>query len=441
MHKLFSSVGYRLSLVIGFTLVITSLEGQTTLTLEEALTIGLKNNYQIQILRSNELIAKNSNSAANADYLPTLGVNGAYSFTSTNTQQEFFNGETRSASAAGSRNANAALQANWTVFDGFRRQALRDALILEETRTSEITRAEVLRLVEQIELAYFQIAQQQQLIDLTNQSIELNQAIMALAEQKQQIGVGSQSEVLQASNQLNTDSILLIQQLGVIERQKIDLNRLIQQPLDVGFEVADSIDLETLPPQSEMIEEAQNRNPALMLAQLDQQSTTLRIKEIKSVLYPKLDLTATYNYNFSKAEVGFLLSNRTFGPTGRATVTYDLFSGRNLKRELQNVDLLLENLQRDQQRIEWDIESQIVDLYANYQNLVDLRIAEQKNILIAEQNSLLANELYRQGRNTSFEVREAVLREIQAKDRLIQSTYNLKFIEIQLKGIAGLLMP
>ncbi len=441
MHPLFSSLCNGIGLLSYLLLTIDFLQAQQVLSVEEAIALGLKNNYQIQILRSNELIAKNNNSAANADFLPTVGVNGAYSFTSTNTQQEFFNGETRSASAAGSRNANASLQANWTIFDGFRRQALRQALTLEESRTSEITRAQVLQLIQQIELAYYQIAQQQQLIGLTNQSIELNEAVLTLAHQKQQIGAGSQSEVLQASNQLNTDSILLIQQQGEFDRLKIDFNRLVQRPLDENFAVIDSITLEPLPPQAEMVQEALNQNPNLLLARIDQESAALKIQEIKSVLYPKLSLNAAYNYNFSKAEVGFLLSNRTFGPTGRATITYDLFSGRNLKRELQNVDLQLDNLQLDQQQIQWDIESQITSLYTEYNNLLELRRAEEKNIQIAEQNSLLAQELYRTGRNTSFEVREAILREIQAKDRLLQSTYHLKFIEIQLKTIAGSLVP
>ena len=422
-----------------YTASVGALIGQEPLLLADALDIGLRNNYQLQILRANELIAKNRNNAANADFLPTVGLDGAYSFTSTNTQQEFFNGESRSATAAGSRNANASLQANWTVFDGFRRQALREILILEEQRTQAFTRAEVLRLIEQIELAYYQLAEMQRSIELTQLSIALNKAIMELAEQKQRIGAGSQAEVLQASSQLNADSILLIQQIGNQWRQRIVLNQIIQQPIESEYSVSDTVILEALPDQADMQNLARNNNPALILSQLDQQATEYQIQEIKSVLYPRLGVSAAYNYNFSRAEVGFLLSNRTFGPTARATVTYDIFSGRNLKKELQNVDLLRNNLVNDEKRLAWDLAAQISDAYANYQNLQELRSAEEKNILIAEQNTLLANELYRQGRNTSFEVREAVQQEIEARNRLLQNTFDLKYLEIQLKALTGIL--
>ncbi len=414
---------------------------QSLLRLEQATDMALANNHQLLILRANEMIAQNSNNAANADFLPTVSANGGYGFTSTNTKQEFFNGDSRSANAAGSRSANASLTANWTVFDGFRREAVRQGLALDEQRASEQTRIEALQLLEEIHLSYYQLAQIQRQIQLTRHSINLNASILSLARQKQQIGVGSQAEVLQAQGQLNADSVLLISQEGNLRRGKISFNQLINQAVDQDFVVDTAVSMQGLPAKEALLSEASQRNPNLLLAQLNQLATAWQIKEVKSVLFPKLDLTAAYNYNFSRADVGFLLSNRTFGPTARASVTYDLFSGRNIKKELANIKLIRENLKTDEDRLRWEIESAISDLYANYANLADLQQAEQKNIVVAEQNTTLANELYLQGRNTNFEVREAVLREIQAKDRLIQTTYNMKYVEIQLQALAGALLP
>lgn len=419
--------------------LFTPLKSQTDLTLREAIEIGIKNNFQIQILQANEQIAENNNNPANAELLPTVSTTGSYSFSSNNTDQQFFNGDSRSASGAGSRNARASVDASWMIFDGFRREALQEELQLEIERTSEETKAEILSLVEQINIAYYQIGQIQEQISLTNRSIDLNLAILDLALQKQRIGTGSESEVLQARSQLNSDSILLIEQQGDLKSAKNSLNRIINQPLDIDISVVDTVILDVLPNKEVMIQEALSRNPDLILAKLDQLNTAVQIKSIKSVLYPKLSLGASYVYNFSKAEVGFLLSNQTYGPSTQLTLNYDIFSGRNLKKELQNVDLIQGNLVKNQQRISWEIESQISEYYINYYNLADLRGAESRNIEIAEKNSLLANELYRQGRITSFEVREAVLREIQARNRMVLNTYQMKFIEIQLKAIAGIL--
>jgi len=431
------TTGYWCSFFFFFFIVQNN--AQSVITLDEAIKIGVNNNFQIQILQANEKIAKNNNNPANADLLPRVTTTGTYSLSNNNTNQEFFNGDSRSATGAGSRNARAAVDANWTIFDGFRRDALKEGLALDEKRSYEQIQAEILALIEQIQVAYYQIGQIQQQMALTLQSIDLNQAILNLALQKQRIGTGSESEVLQARSQLNIDSIQLIGQQGQLSSAKLTLNRIINQPLQTEVLVIDDLTLEPLPIQEALVEESKNKNPELILARLEQLNTAIQIKEVKSVLYPKLSLGASYIYNYSKAEVGFLLSNQTYGPSTQLTFTYDLFSGRNLKKELQNIELFQSNLQKDQDRIAWEIESQIADLYINYQNLMNLQEAERKDIEIAEKNTLLANELYRQGRNTSIEVREAVLREIQAKNRLLQNTYQMKYIEIQLKAIAGIL--
>jgi outer membrane protein TolC len=415
------------------------IQAQPMLTLNEAIKIGVQNNFQIQILESNEQIAINNNNPANAEFLPRVGTTGSYSLSNNNTQQQFFNGDSRSASGAGSRNARASVDASWTIFDGFRREAIKEELDLNERRAKEITQAEVLALIEQIQLGYFELGQLQKEIALTQNSIELNQAILTLALQKQRIGTASEAEVLQARSQLNVDSIQLIRQQGQFAGSVIAFNQLINQPLSTIISVSDEITLETLPNQASMVAEAKSKNPELILARLDQLTTAVQIKSVKSVLYPKLNLGASYVYNFSKAEVGFLLSNQTYGPSTQLTLSYDIFSGRNLKKELQNIELVQGNLLKDQRRIEWEIESRITNMYNDYALLMDLQGAEERQILIAEKNTLLANELYRQGRNTSFEVREAVLREIQAKNRLIQNEYQMKYIEIQLKAIAGML--
>ena len=418
----------------------TILGSQEMLYLDDAIQIGLANNYQLQILQANQEIAKNNNTAANAQFLPTVSGVGSYSFSNTNTQQKFFNGDERSATGAGSRNARAAIEANWVIFDGFRRQAIREQLDLAEQQNVKYLDAEQLQFVQAVQLQYYRIAELQQEIRLVKQSIDLNASLKVLARQKQRIGVGSESEVLQASSQLNADSIQLIGLQGDYDRQKIELNRLLNLPLTNDFMADTIVESEALPDQAQMLEEAKRKNPALLLSQLEEMNIESQITEVKSILYPKLSLSGAYNYNFSKAEVGFLLSNRTFGPSTQLTVNYDIYSGRNLKNELKNIALLRGNIVKDRQQMELDIAAQIADLYASYHNLQILEDAVQMDISVAERNTLLASELYRQGRNTNFEVREAILREIQAKSRMITTTYEMKYIEIQLKAIAGILI-
>lgn len=88
-----------------FCLFISPVFAQEALVLspESAVKIGLEKNFGIQILRNNERIAELNNTPGRAGLLPTLGVNSLANYASNNTEQKFFNGETRSGVGAGDR--------------------------------------------------------------------------------------------------------------------------------------------------------------------------------------------------------------------------------------------------------------------------------------------------------------------------------------------------
>jgi outer membrane protein TolC len=77
-------------------------------------------------------------------------------------------------------------------------------------------------------------------------------------------------------------------------------------------------------------------------------------------------------------------------------------------------------------------------LYQQYQNLSNLLTLERKNLDTAQRNTALAEELYRSGRATSFEVREAILAETLVRDRLSDVQFRQKLAEIDLKSLAGI---
>ena len=84
------------------------------------------------------------------------------------------------------------------------------------------------------------------------------------------------------------------------------------------------------------------------------------------------------------------------------------------------------------------IEAQIRNRYADYVAFQQLTDLQQLNLNVAREQAALARELYRLGRTTNFEVREAILQEIQAQDRWIQTIFRLKQTEIGLLDLAGI---
>ena len=81
------------------------------LQVEDAVKLGLEKNFNVQILRNQELIAANNNTPARAGMTPTVNTTGTVSYAINNTSQRFLNCETRSAPNAGTFNGRTVLEA------------------------------------------------------------------------------------------------------------------------------------------------------------------------------------------------------------------------------------------------------------------------------------------------------------------------------------------
>ena len=415
-------------------------DAQDLLTLDAAIQTALQNNYNILIARNNATIADNLNTRGNAGFLPRLTTNGGYTYTISNSKLEFFSGDGQNRTGATNTGLRMAADLTWTAFDGFRMFAAKDRLELQDQRSQALIEKEMHDLVTQIQNAYIVIIRLNQQQDIIRESIRLDLDTKQLAEDKLRLGSGTELEVLQTLNQLNADSSAFYNLIDQIAQAQITLNQLMQVNPDFRYEVSTAWDPVLLPAQEELTSMAITQNYEIQLLDYDEKIALAQIKEARAVLYPTVDLNAGFDYNFSKAEAGFLLSNRTFGPNFGITFNYNIFEGRNLKKEVQNAELFTENIQLSKQSIEQNLKADIALLYQEYIALIDLYELESRNLITSERNVELATELYRLGRATDFEVREAILALQQIKDRQSDVQYRQKLAEIQLKSLAGIPM-
>lgn len=411
---------------------------QDILTLEEAIQTGLENNYNIRISRNNEAIAANSNTYGNAGFLPQISTTASLTYSSNNTVQKLFSGDERRATGAGNTNIRTGVSLNWTAFDGFAMFAVKERLELQEERSQAFTRRAMHDLVTQIQNVYYGIVRIRQQVDIREQSLQLNRDLQELADAKLKIGTGTALQVLQTTNLVNADSSALLNQIDQLDQAKISLNRLMGRDPQTAFMVSPDVPQTLLPNLDELTRLAIQQNHDIKLLEYDEQIALTQIKEARSALYPQVDINAGYNYNYSRAEIGFALSNRGFGPSIGMGISYNIFPGRNIKKDLANAELFQQNVLLSREELEEDLRADLAILYQDYFALQELLALESRNVVTAERNTSLARQLYRSGRATNFDVREAILTETQVKDRLSDVQFRQKITEIQLKSLAGI---
>src|SRR3954464_5675235 len=108
----------RWSRVLFICLFCTGAMAQDTLTVEEAIATALNNNYDILLSRQDSASVAISNEYRNAVFLPTLNAGSTVLFNNNTQSSKFTDGSTRTRSGIKANNINAALNLDWTLFDG-----------------------------------------------------------------------------------------------------------------------------------------------------------------------------------------------------------------------------------------------------------------------------------------------------------------------------------
>ncbi len=405
---------------------------------ESAVKIGLEKNFGIQILRNNERIAQLNNTPGRAGLLPNLGVNSLANYASNNTEQKFFNGETRSGIGAGNLTTRMGLEMNWTAFDGFNMFVERDRLALMEKMSRAETTAQMQTFAAGILAAYYRLVELERSTENLRYAVTLDRDILDLVKNKKKIGTANGLEVLQSQTRLNSDSARLVLLENDISRSRMNFNILLNLDPKTPFTLDTRFQNANMPSLEELLLRTRQNHPDLLLTKLQKEQAALRLETVKSSFWPVVTLQAAYNVAFSRSEVGFLLSNRSNGPFVGLTLRYTIFDGQNRKNDQEIALVQMENAALRETDLLTILEGRIKTKVSDYSALSNLISMEEENLDASRQQSALARELYRLGKTTNFEVRESILQEIQALDRVINAQARVKQVEIEIFNDAGI---
>lgn len=430
-----------LCLVTAFLLAIISLFAQEDtvkfLSLEEAIALGLKNNYSIVIAKNEEMAAANNNTPGNAGFLPVLDINAGTNNSISNTRQQFFDGRIQEANNAQSSSLNANALLNWTFFDGTRMFILKNKLEELEISGALQTRITIENTIADIITSYYNIVQLEKFTGVIIDAIRLSEERKKIAEVKFQLGASSELALLQTKVDMNADSSNLLRQKANVIRAKADLNELLARIPEIDFRVDTSISFSGSLQYSELISLLEKENPDLSSLRIRVNIAAQEVKEAKAAYQPKAGVFASYNLSGSDNEVGILRSNRTSGPSFGLTASFNLFNGFNTRRSVQNAKLQLLSAQTELEAGVNTLHSQLYKTYNDYASHVQLVKLENENLVVAKKNVEVSLERYKLGSLTDIELRESQLKLMDAESRLLTSQFAAKAAEVELFRLTG----
>ncbi|MCU0645315.1 MAG: TolC family protein [bacterium] len=426
-----------------FLLIPFLANAQTILTAEDAIEIGLKNNYDIQIARNTAEIARNSAGLGTSGFLPTVDALGNYRLSSseqeTNSPIGFGNST--------SENLSGSIALNWTLFDGFQMFANRSRFN-ELAKLGEYqARYQIENTVVGILAAYFNLVQQEQLLDVARNSRDVSETRLNKAKVRRDLGGTSATDLLNAQVSFNNDVATILNQELQVSISRKNLNILLGREPSIPITVEKEISIRDVEFEIEnLMKLAQERNSLLQFTLQGKRVADQNVRLAQSAFYPRLSLNASYGYTDSETDREVADPNSFFPKTVESqnkdaavglSLSFNLFNGFRNKIDLQNARIEAMNQELALADAKNQIAGLVQEKYDTFKKQLELVSLEEQNVVAAQQNLDLQLERYNIGTASSLEFRDAQVNLIRAQTTLIAARYQARITRLEIEQLIG----
>jgi len=436
--KIFQSIVLLFMLTIVLSPCIVTAEDN--MTVEEAVSIGLRNNFEIQIARNSAEVALNDTGKGTAGFLPTLDSLGNFGYDTT-----LYHGST--APPGGNqdyRTYGSQLGLQWTLFDGFRMFAdnrrYQELALQGEEQARDIIETTVVSIMR----AYFDLVRQEQLLDVAVKNIDISRARLDREEVRRSLGGASSTDLLNARVNFNSDQTLLLEQRLRVNIARKELNVLLVREADEPLRVKKEIDVPLLELSlTELQQRSLAASATLQAARHRLLAVEEQVKIADSSFWPQLILGGQYGYtNRSQRDGGgggtsLYGDSRTRDAAATLQLRFNLFNGNIDRINAQNARLSAKSAALSLSDIQNRISGFMYELYKTFLKQVEVVDIETQNTVTARQNMQLQEERYKTGAADSLDFRDAQVNMVRAKAALISARYQARIAYLDIQRLIG----
>ncbi|MBL0311071.1 MAG: TolC family protein [Bacteroidetes bacterium] len=427
----------------GFLLLLLLITGQVfaqdLLTVEQAIAVSLKNNYDIQIAKNREEISSINNNIGNAGMLPRANITVTDNASLNNLNQKFSSGLLVDQKNVSGNNLNPALNISWTLFDGLKMFATKSKL-KRLAEIGELNYKDTLQtIVAQTINAYYDVVSANQQLKALNEAIKISEERVKVAETRFRVGSSSKVDWLQAKVDLNEQKSGLLNQNKVIEQKKAELNRILARAAETEFITADSIPI-NYDTNLNSSNELESKNFQLLAASKNIEIARFSKKEVFAQFLPNLNVNGAYAFTRSQSSAGFSLYNQTYGLSGGFTLAVPLFNGLNTIHQYKIAGIQILNSQFALEKAKIQTKLNFYKVLRDFETTKEILKLEEDNIVLADENVKIALERFRLAQSTAIELREAQNSYEDARTRLVNARFNTKVAETELMRLQGALV-
>ncbi|MFL5772707.1 MAG: TolC family protein, partial [Flavisolibacter sp.] len=249
-------------------------------------------------------------------------------------------------------------------------------------------------------------------------------------------------DVLQAHIDYNTQRTSQINQQSIIDQRKQDLNRLMNVPQTVNYEVSDTIMIRSDLVLGNILNNIAATSPPLLLARTNVAMASLDVREAKAALYPTIGFVSAYNFNRSTNSsvinpVAQSLFSLNRGLNYGLTASIPIFNRFTVRQQIRQAKLSMDYLQLQYENQQSIVQTNVLNNFRSYIAQMEIVSVHDSSVVLARENLSIERERYRLGATTFIELRQAEENLANAFFNSITARYNIKIAETELLRLKG----
>lgn len=392
------------------------------LSAEDAVRIGLANNFDLSVTRDQTALATLNRQTGIGPFLPTASANAARSGE--------IGTDTPSRTTVG-------VSANLQLFNGFQSAFAYKRLKAQESAAGLQENGAVETTVESILTAYYGVALQKLQLAAIREALAVSQERAGLARARQEVGAGSRLDNLQAQADLNADSSSLMTQENALREARFRLNALLARDPATPFDVPDTIPVEAGLPLDAWRAALPERNAGIRAARAQLRASEFSLKEARGAHLPTL--TGGLGYSVAPDALNSAPSTGSDAVTYSVSATLPLFDGLRTRQSVGASRIALRSRETAVRQTEQQVRGEYASAEGRYLSGLRQIGLEERNLEVARLQAEAARERFRVGASSALEFRDAQQRLLDARTRLATVRQTVKQSELALRRLAGVL--
>lgn len=410
---------------------------EEALSLSDALSKGLENNFQIRIAQQGLKMAENNNSWGMAGRYPTLGIG----INSNNTYND-----DPSSTNPGERDKymfqmlSPYVNLRWTLFNGFAVKIAKDKLAYLNEISEGSAAVVVENTIQGIVLAYYKALLETEKLGIVEEILKLSKDRYDYVQARKDVGAGSTYDVLQAKIAwLDDTATLLLQQMNVKNALR-NLNLILGEPAEKDYRLTDTFSAEMRDYRLEdLLAKLVDNNKTLKNQYINQSILKKDISLQRSGLYPVVSLNSGIDRVGSriKYEDVSAITSTSYDYYVNFSVSLNLFNGGNTRRAIANAKIQEKIGELQVEEMTFTLGNFLRFSFELYEARKQLYRVAEEGINSAKLSMEISTDKFKAGAINSFNYRDVQVLYLNAAFGRLQAIYNLIDTHSELMRLTG----